>query len=69
MDNLVRAEHDQWRDVCDRLLKIGAVTIDDLKASVGADTTDGQRILREIRFWGRSSCANGSSLFVSGIVR
>lgn len=52
MDDLTRAEYDQWQDVCRQLKACGAVTDKDLSAPVGSTATHGQRLLTELRFWG-----------------
>lgn len=49
---LSREEHAAWQLVCEKLLRCGAVTEADLRASKGDQTTSGRILLNVIRGWG-----------------
>jgi hypothetical protein len=49
---LSRAEHAAWQLVCEKLLRCGAVTETDLRASENDQTASGRILLNVIRGWG-----------------
>ena len=60
MNNLARAEWDQWCLICRCLALTGVVTQEDLLAPVNADKTPGQKLLSDIRFWGNLRAKQGN---------
>lgn len=52
MDDLTRAEWEQWRMICHQLTLAGTITQEDLNAPLNANLTPGQKLLSDIQFWG-----------------
>ena len=52
MKDIVREEHQLWKDLCQQLLELKAVTDQDLHSRVSEKKTPGQLLLRKIRKWG-----------------
>ncbi len=50
--DIVHIEYDLWRDLCGRLEETGLVTKEDLRAPVGENRTDGQKLIHALRAWG-----------------
>lgn len=55
----MEAEWEQWQALCRLLKESGAVTDGDLQSRVTELDTPGQRLLEQIRVWGRSMRALG----------
>ena len=49
-----RYEHKLWRELCSRLLELGAVTEQDLRSKLSVQNTPGQKLLGIIRIWGNA---------------
>ena len=47
------AEWRAWQDLCNTLVKTGAVTAADLKRSVSDTSTPSGEVFEAIRYWGR----------------
>ena len=47
------AEWQGWQDLCNTLVKTGAVTAADLKRSISDTSTPGGDVFEAIRYWGR----------------
>ena len=61
MDDLRRAEWEQWQLVCAQLKGCGAVSSADLTAPQNENRTKGCQLLNEIRFWGDLRAKQGKA--------
>lgn len=46
-------EHEKWVELCDKLERLGAVTVDDRRSFINENGTPGQQLFHCIREWGK----------------
>lgn len=59
---LLRAEHEQWQELCRQLKECGAITNRDLNTPYGSTDSRGQRLLTDLNFWGDLRARQGMAM-------